>query len=352
VFAGRYPPPSERTLDPLLVSGCVVVGSDFFRLLIASLRKIVGGNYRSYEKLMDRGRRHALVKLKADAQARGAAMVFNVRYTASGVANTRAREAPQIQVIAYGTAFVHAAGSVAQSRVAHRPSTHIHDHDGQTDLWRHPVAKWWVIGWFAGVAYCFAELFTDSVWTHAWRYVDGAPWAVYGAVAALGTAALMALARKHRLGWGESLILSMLTVPMLAAAFYFLGLRLNALTAPDTVAVRYELQADLRRRLARHGQLARRIAQHGDAVLRDRQVDGGRKLLPDGRCRQRGRGARIARVALQHRHAARVRRLHLGPRQVARHSAADGAAADDHHVCCHGRHCAMRAHRCRQVLLF
>ena len=246
VFAGRYPPPSERTLDPLLVSGCVVVGSDVFRLLIASLRKIVGGNYRSYEKLMDRGRRHALVKLKADAQARGAAMVFNVRYTASGVANTRAREAPQIQVIAYGTAFVHAAGSVAQSRVAHRPSTHIHDHDGQTDLWRHPVAKWWVIGWFAGVAYCFAELFTDSVWTHAWRYVDGAPWAVYGAVAALGTAALMALARKHRLGWGESLILSMLTVPMLAAAFYFLGLRLNALTAPDTVAVRYELQADLR----------------------------------------------------------------------------------------------------------
>jgi uncharacterized protein YbjQ (UPF0145 family) len=246
VFATRYPPPHPGpVLDPVLVSGSVVVGSDFFRLMIGALRKIIGGNYRSYEKLMDRGRRHALVNLKTQARECGARMVFNVRYVSAGIANTRANEAAQIEVLAYGTAYVPAAGSVAQSRVHHQPGTHITEYDrGQMDLMKNPASRWWVIGWFAGVTYCFAELLTDALWSHAWRYIGGAPWYLFGALALLITLGLVHNGRKHKLGWGENIILAVLTAPLLAFMLYFAPLRINGNTAFNAAPVRYELQSD------------------------------------------------------------------------------------------------------------
>ncbi len=246
VFAGRYPPRMDRTVDPVLVTGEVVVGSDFFRLLLASLRKIVGGNYRSYEKLMDRGRRHALIQLKTQARQKGASMVFNVRYTASGIANTRAGEAAQIQIIAYGTAFVKAQGSVAQSRVHHQPGTHITEHDGATDLMKHPVSRWWVVGWFVGVLYVFVEMLADSHWEHAWRYVGGAPWVLFALLAVVGAAGLAYFGRRRRLGWGIGLTLAVLTAPLLLGVLYFGALRVNAATASNATPTRYELRSDQR----------------------------------------------------------------------------------------------------------
>ncbi|MBK9219167.1 MAG: heavy metal-binding domain-containing protein [Uliginosibacterium sp.] len=110
IFATRYPPASAEVLDPVLVSGSAVIGSDYFRLFVAGLRKIVGGNYRAYEQLMERGRRQALVRLKQAAKAKGAKMVFNVRITTSRISNSRGGEATQVEVLAYGTAFVRARG--------------------------------------------------------------------------------------------------------------------------------------------------------------------------------------------------------------------------------------------------
>jgi|GEM_PF-357583 len=245
VFATRYPPPSSgHAMDPVLVSGSVVIGSDFFRLLVAGLRKVVGGNYSSYEKLMERGRRHALIKLKMQARESGARMVFNVRYTCSSLVDVRRREAAQVEVLACGTAYVPAAGSVAQSRVHHKPGTHITEND-QVDLMKNRVSRWWVIGWFAGVVYCFGEATTDMLWEHAWRYVNGAPWWLFGALALASAVWLARIGRRHRLGWTENIFLAVLTVPLLAFVFYFAALRINGATAFDPALVRYELQRDL-----------------------------------------------------------------------------------------------------------
>ncbi len=239
VFATRYPPRMDRTMDPILVSGSVAVGSDFFRLLIAALRKIVGGNYRSYEKLMERGRRHALIKLKQHTKDRGARMVFNVRYTTSRISDSRAGEAAQMEILAYGTAFVPAVGSVAQSRVHHQANLTITDLDGQTDLVKHPASRWWIVAWFIGVAYCFVEMFTDSVWAHSWRYINGAPWWWFSVFSLLLSGWLVHNGRRRKLPWAESIVLAVLTAPLLVFVMYFGCLRINGITAFDVSPTLY-----------------------------------------------------------------------------------------------------------------
>lgn len=249
VFATRYPPAMEgdqRALDPVMLSGSVVVASDFFRLLVASLRKVVGGNYVAHERLLERARRHALIKLKQQASEQGVRMVFNLRYGTARISDPRRGEATQVEVLAWGTGFVKARGSVAQSRVHHQPNPHIHAGSEGEDLMKNPASRWWVLGWFAGVLYVFGEAMTDTLWTHAWRYLHGAPWLAFALAGVLLAALLAHNGRRHRLSWSASIILAVLTAPLLALVFYFAGLRINGalamLQAPEPTV--YQVQAN------------------------------------------------------------------------------------------------------------
>jgi uncharacterized protein YbjQ (UPF0145 family) len=239
VFSTRYPANVAERVDPILVSGSAVMGSDFYRMLIGTLRKVVGGNYLSYERLVDRGRRQALVALKQQAHARGARMVFNVMYSSTRLSDPRLGQLPQFEVMAYGTAIIAATGAVAAS-AAHHQARPLSELDGQTDLMKNKGSRPWVIGWFIGVFYAMAELLGDGWSTHNWRYAMGAPTAALLLLGALLTAFIAVRARsRHRLGWGETIILSLLTVPALAAVFYFAGLRVNAFTARAPISVDY-----------------------------------------------------------------------------------------------------------------
>ena len=100
--ASRYPP-EARYYNQHLVVGSVVVASDYFKSFVASLVNIFGGRVRPYESLLDRGRREALLRMKMEAQARRAEMVFNVKYETSRVGGGRFAT---IEVLAYGTALV------------------------------------------------------------------------------------------------------------------------------------------------------------------------------------------------------------------------------------------------------
>ena len=73
-------PPEGRNFDQHLVAGNVVVATDYFKSFVASLVNIFGGRVRPYESLLDRGRREALLRMKMEASARRAEMVFNVKY--------------------------------------------------------------------------------------------------------------------------------------------------------------------------------------------------------------------------------------------------------------------------------
>jgi uncharacterized protein YbjQ (UPF0145 family) len=92
-------------LESRMVTGHVVISTDYFKSVCASLRSLVGGKVRSYEKLLDRGRREAALRLKQKAIAFGADVVLNIRYETMAVARSRQGSGVTgVEILAYGTA--------------------------------------------------------------------------------------------------------------------------------------------------------------------------------------------------------------------------------------------------------
>jgi len=88
----------------VLVSGNVVISVDYFKRLLADLRNIFGGTVKSYETLLDRARREALLRMKE--KAHGASMIINVRIETSTIGKRAFKgKLGSVEVIAYGTAI-------------------------------------------------------------------------------------------------------------------------------------------------------------------------------------------------------------------------------------------------------
>lgn len=115
VFNERRPPTHVAFSEATLVVGSVVVAEDYFKRIAAILRGLVGGRVTVYESLMDRGRREAILRMKAAARERGAAYVFNVRFETSSLADGSAGANAMFsaEFIAYGTALVPASRAPA-----------------------------------------------------------------------------------------------------------------------------------------------------------------------------------------------------------------------------------------------
>lgn len=108
IFNEKRPPTDRVFRGGTLVVGSVVIAEDYFKRIAASLRSFVGGKLTVYESLMDRGRREAIVRMKAEARERGATMVFNVRFETSSLAEGSSGQKPMFsaEFIAYGTALI------------------------------------------------------------------------------------------------------------------------------------------------------------------------------------------------------------------------------------------------------
>jgi uncharacterized protein YbjQ (UPF0145 family) len=90
-----------------LVSGAVIISLDYFKRIIASLRSLIGGRVKTYESLLDRGRREAVLRMTEEARRRGFDAVINVRLETSRLANSRrgGKGVAGIEMLAYGTAI-------------------------------------------------------------------------------------------------------------------------------------------------------------------------------------------------------------------------------------------------------
>ncbi|UCE61117.1 MAG: YbjQ family protein [Phycisphaerales bacterium] len=89
-----------------LVVGDVVIASDYFKTFVAGIRKIIGGELRTYETLLERARREAIVRMMESARAMGSNRVVNVRLSTSTVGSSqRRRRAAMVEIYAYGTAI-------------------------------------------------------------------------------------------------------------------------------------------------------------------------------------------------------------------------------------------------------
>lgn len=101
VFSSRRPP--DTLTGQQLVRGSVVISSDYFRRMLAGVRQIFGGRVRSHESLLDRGRREAILRMKEQARASGADVIFNVKLDTASLSGGSGGNGT-VEVMAYGTA--------------------------------------------------------------------------------------------------------------------------------------------------------------------------------------------------------------------------------------------------------
>ncbi len=89
--------------DYRMVNGSVVISIDYFKKFVASLVNLFGGSISSYESLVDRARREAILRMKAEAG--DASEIINLRIETSSISKNAQQSVGAVEVIAYGTAI-------------------------------------------------------------------------------------------------------------------------------------------------------------------------------------------------------------------------------------------------------
>lgn len=99
-------PEEWRAGSSTMVTGSIVISLDYFKRVIAGLRGLVGGRIKTYEPLLERARREALLRMTESAKEQGYDAVFNVRLETSRLANARrdGNGTAGVEMLAFGTA--------------------------------------------------------------------------------------------------------------------------------------------------------------------------------------------------------------------------------------------------------
>lgn len=82
--------------------GSVVIAQDYFKMIIARVLNIFGKNLTTYETLLDRARREAIVRMRTEAQSKGCTHIYGLRLEVTNVNQLGS----MVEAIAYGTAVV------------------------------------------------------------------------------------------------------------------------------------------------------------------------------------------------------------------------------------------------------
>ena len=83
-----------------MFTGSVVLSHDGFRSITIAIAKIFGGNIKQYERLLDRARRQAIIRLKEDAVSQGVTRIVNMKMLTTSIT----RKGPKaVEIVVYGT---------------------------------------------------------------------------------------------------------------------------------------------------------------------------------------------------------------------------------------------------------
>ncbi|MGP9688404.1 YbjQ family protein [Psychrobacter sp. AOP22-C1-C5] len=101
---------SERFYRPTLVAdsegelvlGSVVIAQDYFKMIIARVLSLFGKNLTTYETLLERARREAIVRMRTEANAKGYTHIYGVRLEVTNINQLGS----MVEAIAYGTAVI------------------------------------------------------------------------------------------------------------------------------------------------------------------------------------------------------------------------------------------------------
>ena len=96
--------PERKIRSARLGYGSAVISVDYFKRMLAGLRNIFGGKVKSYESLLDRARREALLRMKE--MAGDSTVIVNVRIETSAVGKqSKRKNIGCLEAMAYGTAL-------------------------------------------------------------------------------------------------------------------------------------------------------------------------------------------------------------------------------------------------------
>jgi len=101
-----YPGGVDTSRTPMMVTGQAVIATDYLKSFLAGLRKILGGELKSYRTLMIRARKEAMLRMMEEAQAAGYDAVCNLRLDSADIGGmTGRRGAAMVEAFATGTAY-------------------------------------------------------------------------------------------------------------------------------------------------------------------------------------------------------------------------------------------------------
>jgi len=104
--ASKILPAGSASFEQRLVLGNVTISVDYFKRFIATLHNFFGGSVTSYETLLDRARREALLRMKSEAKKLNAGLVMNVKYETASIYKGSGSGVGSVEVLAYGTAMI------------------------------------------------------------------------------------------------------------------------------------------------------------------------------------------------------------------------------------------------------
>ena len=95
-----YKPELAQETQGDLVIGSVVIAQDYFKMIVAGIMNVFGLNLTTYETLLDRARREALVRMRLQAKYLGYNQIYGVRLEVTNINQVGS----MVEAIAYGTA--------------------------------------------------------------------------------------------------------------------------------------------------------------------------------------------------------------------------------------------------------
>lgn len=97
-----YRPTLAADSEGTLVLGSVVIAQDYFKMIIARVLSLFGKNLTTYETLLDRARREAIVRMRMQANAKGYTHIYGLRLEVTNINQLGS----MVEAIAYGTAVI------------------------------------------------------------------------------------------------------------------------------------------------------------------------------------------------------------------------------------------------------
>ena len=107
VTFGKKLTTSKKIKNVELVTGEAAISGDYFKTFVSAFRNFFGGRMVSFESIMERARREAVLRMRE--KAKNADIIVNLRLETAmlNTEDNNNNQLPKVSVIAYGTAITY-----------------------------------------------------------------------------------------------------------------------------------------------------------------------------------------------------------------------------------------------------